>query len=142
MERKKIFWVSEQPTRMQIVRIYMAIQPPLFLLLKTSASMHKFFFFKLQNKSRVDWCLGVNFQICMYVGELLLHPPDLPIRTGRPTAANTLNLPQAAGSDVGIKQLAIKSLLGHKPLEKFTIKRQRDNKDSRRGIILCPDLRK
>lgn len=71
----------------------------------------------------------------MYVGELLLHPPDLPIRTGRPTAANTLNLPQAAGSDVGIKQLAIKSLLGHKPLEKFTIKRQRDNKDKRRGII-------
>lgn len=78
---------------------------------------------------------GVHFQICMYVGELLLHPPDLPIRTQRPTAANTLNLPQAAGLDVRIKHLAIKSLQGHKTLEKFTIKRQRDNKDRRRGII-------
>lgn len=76
---------------------------------------------------------GVHFQICMYVGELLLHPPDLPIRTRRPTAANTLNLPQAAGLDVRIKHLAIKSLQGHKTLEKFTIKRQRDNKDRRRG---------
>lgn len=77
----------------------------------------------------------------MYVGELL-HPPDLPIRAHHPTAANTLNLPQATGLDAGIKQPAIKSLLGHKTPEEFTIKRQRDNRDGRRGIIiffLCPD---
>lgn len=71
----------------------------------------------------------------MCVGELL-HPPDLPIRAHHPTAANTLNLPQAAGLDVGIKQPAIKSLLGHKILEKFTIKRQRDNRYRRRGVVL------
>lgn len=51
------------------------------------------------------------------------HPPDLPIRAHYPTAANTLNLPQASGLDTGIKQPAIKSLLGCKTLEKFTIKR-------------------
>lgn len=73
----------------------------------------------------------------MYVGELL-HPPDLPIRARRPTAAaNTLNLPQAAGLDAGIKQPAIKSLLGHKIPEEFTIKRRRDNRDRRRGITVA-----
>lgn len=51
------------------------------------------------------------------------HPHDLPIKARYPTVANTLNLPQAAGLDTGIKQPAIKSLLGCKTLEKFTIKR-------------------
>lgn len=35
--------------------------------------------------------------------------------------------------DVRIKHLAIKSLQGHKTLEKFTIKRQGGNTDRRRG---------
>lgn len=79
----------------------------------------------------------------MCVGELL-HPPDLPIRAHRPTAANTLNLQQAAGLDAGIKQPAIKSLLGHKILEEFTIKQrqQRDNRDRRKGIIFVSRLQK
>ena len=75
----------------------------------------------------------------MYV-DASLQPPDLPITAHHPTAANTLNLPQAAGLDTGIKQPAIKSLLGHKILEEFTIKHQRDKRDRRRGFVLCPDL--
>lgn len=69
---------------------------------------------------------SVNLLICstwVIFCYFTTHPPDLPIRARYPTAANTLNLPQASGLDTGIKQPAIKSLLGCKTLEKFTIKR-------------------
>lgn len=93
---------------MQIVLIYIAATGTVGVA-KTCASMHQIPHFELILSSLL--ASGVNFEICTCVGELL-HPPDLPIRAHRPTAANTLNLPQAASLDTGIKQPAIKSLLG------------------------------
>lgn len=62
-KKKKIFWVSQQPTRMQIAHIYFATtRAALFLLHPCTFSL---FFFYPDEILLVLLASGARFQICM-----------------------------------------------------------------------------